>query len=72
MKHLKKYEEKSYDSDIDVSELINCLDALKKVNEKISRQELFAWFNENHIYYHTMSDLDMYIYYIQANNVPKI
>jgi len=70
MKYLKKYEEKSYEY-IDVSELIDCLDALKKVNEKISRQELFAWFNENDINYHTMSDLDMYIYYIQANNVPK-
>ena len=67
MKYLKKYEEKSYDSDIDVSELIDCVDALKKVNNRIPRQELFTWFNENDIDYHTMSDLDMYIYYIEKN-----
>ena len=67
MKHLKKFEERSYDSDIDVSELIDCVDALKKVNNRIPRQELFTWFNENDIDYHTMSDLDMYIYYIEKN-----
>lgn len=38
---------------------------LKKINNTIHRQELINWFNENDVDYFNMSDLDMYIYYIE-------
>jgi hypothetical protein len=33
----------------------------------IHRQEVILWFNENDIDYFNMTDLDMYIYYIEKN-----
>ena len=53
--------------EIDTSEFVDCLDALKKVDAGIHRQELILWFNENNIDYFNMSDLQMYIYYIEQN-----
>lgn len=38
---------------------------LKEINNKIHRQELINWFNENDVDYFNMYDLDMYIYYIE-------
>lgn len=49
------------------SEYLDCLDSLKKVNNGIHRQEVILWFNENDIDYFNMSDLDMYILYIEKN-----
>ena len=51
----------------DTTEYVDCLDSLKKVNSGIHRQEVILWFNENDIDYFNMSDLDMYIYYIEKN-----
>lgn len=49
------------------TEYVDCLDSLKKVNNGIHRQEVILWFNENDIDYFNMTDLDMYIYYIEKN-----
>ena len=45
--------------------IVDCLGSLKKVNNEIHRQEVILWFNENGIDYFNMTDLDMYIYYIE-------
>ena len=47
--------------------IVDCLGSLKKVNIEIHRQEVILWFNENGIDYFNMTDLDMYIYYIEQN-----
>lgn len=49
------------------SEYLDCLASLKKVNNGIHRQDVILWFNENDIDYFNMSDLEMYIYYIENN-----
>jgi len=51
----------------DTTEYVDCLDSLKKVSKGIHRQEVILWFNENDIDYFNMTDLDMYIYYIEKN-----
>lgn len=53
------------DEDEDTTEYMDCLDCLKKVNNRINRRELIRWFNDNDVDYYNMSDLDMYIYYIE-------
>lgn len=53
----------------DTTEYLDCLSCLKKVNNGINRQEVILWFNENDIDYFNMTDLDMYIYYIEKNSV---
>jgi len=68
--HLKSYEsyinESEYDRE-DVSEFVDCLPYLKKVNSGIAWQTVLQWFNQNDIEYVGMSDLDMYIHYIEKN-----
>ena len=49
------------------SEYLDCLESLKKVNNGIHRQEVILWFNENDIDYFNMTDLEMYILYIEKN-----
>lgn len=51
------------------TEYLECLSCLKKVNNGIHRQEIISWFNENDIDYFNMTDLDMYIYYIEENGL---
>ena len=51
------------------TEYLDCLSYLKRVNNGINRQEVILWFNENDIDYNNMTDLDMYIYYIEKNSV---
>ena len=53
------------------SEYLDCLDSLKKVNNGIHRQEVILWFNENDIDYFNMTDLEMYILYIEKNITTK-
>ena len=48
-------------------EYLDCLASLKKVNNGINRQEVILWFNENDIDYFNMTDLEMYILYIERN-----
>jgi hypothetical protein len=52
----------------DTTEYLDCIPFLKKVNNGIHRQEVILWFNENNVDYFNMTDLDMYIYYIEKNN----
>ena len=56
------------DEDEDTTDYMDCLDCLKKVNNRINRRELIRWFNDNDIDYYNMSDLEMYIYYIENKN----
>jgi hypothetical protein len=51
----------------DTSYYKDCIPFLKKVNNGIHRTEVVLWFNENDIDYFNMSDLEMYIYYIEKN-----
>lgn len=46
----------------------NLISALKKVNSIVGRVALLRWFNENDINYYHMTDMDMYIYYLEHNN----
>jgi len=55
----------------DTSEYLDCLDSLKKVNRGIFREEILLWFNDNDIEYFYMTDLELYIYYIE-NNASKL
>lgn len=50
------------------TEYLDCLSSLKKVNNGIHRQEVILWFNENDIDYYNMTDLEMYIYYIEKTD----
>lgn len=38
---------------------------LKKINSLISRQEVISWFNDNDLDYSTMTDIEMYITYLE-------
>lgn len=43
------------------------LETLKKISSLINKQEVIDWFNENDVEYYGMSDIDMYIMYIERN-----
>jgi len=49
------------------SEFSDCLPYLKRVRNEIPWQTVLQWFNQNDIEYSGMSDLDMYIHYIEKN-----
>jgi len=58
MKYLKPINEISED-------LSKYLPALKELKSKLSLQEVVSWLNDNNVDYYGWSDLDMYIYYIE-------
>ena len=73
-KHIKPFEQRILEenqefNEDDTTEYLDCLDCLKKVNYGINRQEVIAWFNDKDVDYFNMTDLDMYIYYIEKNSV---
>lgn len=43
------------------------LETLKKISSLINKQEVIDWFNENDVEYMGMSDIEMYIMYIERN-----
>lgn len=43
------------------------LSSLKKINSLINKQEVIDWLNQNNIDYTTMTDIEMYIMYIEKN-----
>ena len=43
------------------------LECLRKINNSINRQEVIQWFNDNDVDYYNMSDIEMYIMYIEQN-----
>lgn len=51
-----------------IESLLKDLDSLKKINSEIHRQSVLEWFNEQDINYLRMSDIEMYIYYIENAN----
>ena len=51
--------------DMAIESLLKDLDSLKKINSEISRQNVIQWFNDNDIDYYYMTDIEMYIQYIQ-------
>jgi hypothetical protein len=48
-----------------IYKLLPDLEALRRVNREIDRQELIHFFNENDIDYFHMTDMEMYIYMIE-------
>lgn len=51
-----------------IESLLKDLDSLKKINSEIHKQSVLEWFNEQDINYLRMSDIEMYIYYIENAN----
>ena len=51
-----------------IESLLKDLDSLKKINSEIHRQSVLEWFNEQDISYLRMTDIEMYIYYIENAN----
>ena len=43
------------------------LETLKKINNSVNRQEVIQWFNNNDVDYFNMTDIEMYIHYIEKN-----
>lgn len=43
------------------------LETLKKISSLIDKQEVIDWFNENDVDYYNMTDIEMYISYIERN-----
>lgn len=68
IEYINKIMEIEVTSENNTTEYLDCLSSLKKVNNGIHRQEVVLWFNENDIDYFNMTDLDMYIYYIEKTN----
>ena len=54
-------------NEINTTNLLQYIPALKTINNQISHQELINWFNENDIDYFTKTDIEMYIIYIEKN-----
>jgi hypothetical protein len=54
--------------DMAIESLLKDLDSLKKINSEISRQNVIQWFNDNDVDYFHMTDIEMYIQYIQKAN----
>ena len=50
-------------NDMEIS--LEDIEALKRINNQISRSEVIQWFNDNDIDYFNMTDIEMYIHYLQ-------
>jgi len=62
-----KLNEEYNEYSINTSHLIDDVESLKRINDSIDRQMLISWFNEEDIDYFNMSDIEMYIMYIEQN-----
>ena len=54
-----------------IESLLGDLEALKRINSEIGRQQVIQWFNDKDIDYLHMTDIDMYIYYIQNAEISE-
>lgn len=63
IKHIANLVIEQIDNDITYEDLL----VLKKINNKINRQEVIQWFNDNDVDYFNMTDIEMYIHYIEKN-----
>ena len=43
------------------------LEVLKKINSLVNRQEVIQWFNDNDLDYYNITDIEMYMIYIERN-----
>lgn len=43
------------------------LEVLKKINSLVNRQEVIQWFNDNDVDYYNITDIEMYMIYIERN-----
>lgn len=50
------------------SSITNDIECLKNINRKINWKDVLAWFNENNIEYLGMTDLEMYIKYLEEQS----
>ena len=50
------------------SSITNDIECLKNINQKINWKDVLAWFNENNIEYLGMTDLEMYIKYLEEQS----
>lgn len=48
-----------------MEELKDCLEALKLVNNRVTKQDVIQYLNDNDVDYYDWNDLEMYIYYIE-------
>lgn len=50
------------------SSITNDIECLKNINQKINWKDVLAWFNENNIEFLGMTDLEMYIKYLEEQS----
>jgi hypothetical protein len=63
----EQYTKSEYFEQSEIDELKKLLPQLKQANNILNRQEIINWFNENDIDYFNMTDMEMFIYYIENN-----
>lgn len=63
----EEYNKSEYFEQTEIEELKKLLPQLKQANSILNRQEIINWFNENDIDYFNMTDMEMFIYYIENN-----
>ena len=63
----EQYNKSEYFEQSEMDELKKLLPKLKQANNILNRQEIIHWFNDNDIDYFNMTDMEMFIYYIENN-----
>ena len=63
----EQYNKSEYFEQSEIDELKKLLPQLKQANSILNRQEIINWFNDNDIDYFNMTDMEMFIYYIENN-----
>lgn len=49
----------------DDSITVEDIESLKKINYRVNRQDVIQWFNDNDVEYYNMTDIEMYIHYLE-------
>ena len=60
------------ENEYNATDLVDCLESLRKVKNKLPMRMVIEWFNESNIDYFNMSDLEMIIKYIEENSSSDI
>jgi hypothetical protein len=64
-KNIEKFRNFTLNEQVDDRLTVNDLEALKRINYGVSRDEVIQWHNENDIEYQYSSDIEMYIKYLE-------